>query len=468
MTLEPEAQISQTGPEPAYKEYLKTQEDKKEETQMNTNYSTAENSQEDSLLSLRSEGCELACGMNKYFMSLRPLRPQIPSSKASSQNLKPVCFNSNLNTTANGINERKSGFIASEDGNRLCSCNNVQGANLPFGDCERNKRNLSNNYNCVCSEINNSNDFNRNSAYPTSTKQSLNSNLNLNLNSNNINNSNTNLISLKSSNTKQLLNNFPDKLFKKTIIPLQIFQDLYESLILEERSHIPCFGYMQSQTDINEKMRAVLIDWLSEVHLKFNLFPETIFLTVNIIDRYLSKKTILKNHLQLCGVAALLIACKYEEIYCPDLSDLVYITDKAYSKDEIIFMEKEILKTLNYEITVPTAVKFYDLLAVNFAFDETEFHLGRYFLEIFLMDYRVNKYQASLVACAVVYLVLKISKYEDYRLINCYTLDAEKDLKNCAKEICFLVENIDSTNLLSIKTKYAAKEFHEVSKINFK
>jgi cyclin B len=178
-------------------------------------------------------------------------------------------------------------------------------------------------------------------------------------------------------------------------------------------------------------------------------------------------KPILKNHLQLCGVAALLIACKYEEIFCPDLSDLVYITDKAYRKDEIVFMEKEILKTLNYEITVPNPLKFYDLLAVNFAFDENEYYLGRYFLEIFLMDYRINKYPNSLVACAVVYLVLKISKYEDYRLINCYTLCAEKDLKNCAKEICFLVENIDSTNLLCIKTKYATKEYNEVSKTHF-
>jgi hypothetical protein len=46
-------------------------------------------------------------------------------------------------------------------------------------------------------------------------------------------------------------------------------------------------GYMEKQNDINEKMRAILVDWLIEVHLKFKLLPETLFLTVNIIDRYL-------------------------------------------------------------------------------------------------------------------------------------------------------------------------------------
>jgi cyclin B len=417
----------------SYQEYLETKENKKEDNQINTN-STADNSQEDSLLSLKSEICDFPSSFNKYFMALRPLRPL--AAKANSEN-----SNANFFYNSNNSNQGAAGAFAFNYANNF---NNTNLCPNTLGNCDSNMFNpVEANFNCN----NNNNKFNF-----------INSNSNLNFPQPH----------LKSSNTKQLLSNFPSKIFKKTVIPLEIFQEQYDSLIAEEHNFSQCFGYMQQQTDINEKMRAVLIDWLSEVHLKFKLFPETIFLTVNLIDLYLSKKPILKNHLQLCGVAALLIACKYEEIFCPDLSDLVYITDKAYNKEEIIFMEKEILITLNYQITMPTVIKFYDLLAVNFGFDETEFFLGRYFLEIFLMDYRINKYQNSLVACAVVYLVLKINKYEDYRIINCYTLSAEKDLKNCAKEICFLVENIDSTNLLSIKNKYATKEFHEVSKISFK
>ena len=52
---------------------------------------------------------------------------------------------------------------------------------------------------------------------------------------------------------------------------------------------------MLIQTDINDKMRAILIDWLVEVHLKFKLMPETLFLTHNLIDRFLSKKVVTRN-----------------------------------------------------------------------------------------------------------------------------------------------------------------------------
>jgi len=109
-------------------------------------------------------------------------------------------------------------------------------------------------------------------------------------------------------------------------------------------------GYMQSQEDINEKMRSILIDWLIEVHLKFKLVPESLYLTVNLIDRYLSKEQVNRQRLQLVGVTAMLIACKYEEIYPPIVKDFVYITDNAYTKEEIIEMEAKMLKTLDFNI----------------------------------------------------------------------------------------------------------------------
>jgi cyclin B len=98
-------------------------------------------------------------------------------------------------------------------------------------------------------------------------------------------------------------------------------------------------GYMIKQNDINEKMRAILVDWLIEVHYKFKLLPETLFLTVNLIDRYLEKEIIHRTKLQLVGVTAMLIASKYEEIYAPEVKDFVYITDRAYQKEEILRQE---------------------------------------------------------------------------------------------------------------------------------
>ncbi len=97
-------------------------------------------------------------------------------------------------------------------------------------------------------------------------------------------------------------------------------------------------------------MRAILIDWLVEVHLKFKLVPESLYLTVNLIDRYLELEQVNRQRLQLVGVTAMLIACKYEEIYPPIVKDFVYITDNAYSKEEILEMERRMLQTLDFDI----------------------------------------------------------------------------------------------------------------------
>ena len=87
-------------------------------------------------------------------------------------------------------------------------------------------------------------------------------------------------------------------------------------------------------------MRGILVDWIIEVHLRFKLLPETLFLTVNLIDRFLEKTEIMRTRLQLVAVSALLIASKYEEIYVPELKDFVFISDNAYTKEEIIDMER--------------------------------------------------------------------------------------------------------------------------------
>lgn len=94
-------------------------------------------------------------------------------------------------------------------------------------------------------------------------------------------------------------------------------------------------GYMERQPCIDGRMRSILVDWLIEVHLKFKMVPEALYLTINLVDRYLELKEIERPNLQLLGVACLLIGSKYEEIYPPDLRDLVYICDRAYTRSDV-------------------------------------------------------------------------------------------------------------------------------------
>ena len=81
---------------------------------------------------------------------------------------------------------------------------------------------------------------------------------------------------------------------------------------------------MSKQIDINAKMRAILIDWLVEVHLKFKLMPETLYLTVNLIDRFLEKEQIMRGKLQLVGTTAMFMASKQEETFGPDCKDVIF------------------------------------------------------------------------------------------------------------------------------------------------
>ena len=151
-------------------------------------------------------------------------------------------------------------------------------------------------------------------------------------------------------------------------------------------------------------MRAILIDWLIEVHLKFKLLPETLFLTINMIDRFLEKQTIPRTKLQLVGVTAMLIASKYEEIYAPEVRDFVYITDKAYTKEEILKMEQAILTALDFNITAPSPYRFLERFAKINNADTPLFNLARYLIELPLIEYRMLKYSPSNLAASALFL----------------------------------------------------------------
>ena len=125
-------------------------------------------------------------------------------------------------------------------------------------------------------------------------------------------------------------------------------------------------------------MRIVLLNWLVDVHMKYHLMPSTLFITINILDQYLSVRNIQRSQLQLLGIAALWIAAKYEEIYqIPKLSNLgthntylVYICDSAYTVSEILAMEALILLECQFNILQPTSLSYFDLL-----FAETNLNL---------------------------------------------------------------------------------------------
>ena len=159
---------------------------------------------------------------------------------------------------------------------------------------------------------------------------------------------------------------------------------------------------MNSQSDINERMRAILIDWLVYVHRKFNLVPHTLHLCVSIIDKFCSEEQVSRNELQLVGVTALFLACKYEEILPVKNSEIVYITDGAYTKKEVVEMEQRILKVCNWKMNLPTEFSYlHRFLSLTKASSKAR-HAASYYLESTLLNHDILDYRPSFVCASAV------------------------------------------------------------------
>lgn len=143
-------------------------------------------------------------------------------------------------------------------------------------------------------------------------------------------------------------------------------------------------------------MRMILISWLIDVHLKFKLLSETLFLTVNILDRYtLLKPAIKRTDYQLVAVSAMLIACKYEEIYAPEIRDFVFMTDKAYTKEQMLVTESDILRTLNFKFTTPSPYRFLERYVKLAQCDDLIVNFARFVLELSFMSTALYKWRPS-------------------------------------------------------------------------
>lgn len=226
----------------------------------------------------------------------------------------------------------------------------------------------------------------------------------------------------------------------------------------------PSASYLSKQTDINEKMRAILVDWLVEVHLKFKLMPETLYLTVNIIDRFLELKIVARQKLQLLGVTAMLIASKYEEIYPPEVRDFVYITDKAYSRNEILKMESLVLNVLRFNLTVPSPLVFLIryLKAAN-ASKETK-QLASYVCERMQQEYSMLKYLPSTIAASAVWVALNSQRKAWSANIQAHSGYTEATMRPCIDDVEARFKSGEKSSLQAVRKKYASAKFLEVSK----
>ena len=264
----------------------------------------------------------------------------------------------------------------------------------------------------------------------------------------------------KEINNKHRLFNFK-KIENKTNnaqIPYEYFNDFLDTYVVEEDSLeykiIP--NFMDKQIEINGRMRAIIVNWIIEVHNRFKLLPDTLFLSIIIFDRYMSLvKNIKKDTLQLIGVTSLLIACKYEEIFSPEIRDFVCILDRTYEREDLMDQENEMMKKLKFEITFPTSLRYFEILRVEFNIDEKYYDYGYYLLELTLLDCNFSKYNQSIIATTVCFMIKKIFDNVNLNSFLKDTKISQDDVINCLVDICFLIENIEDSCYHAVTKKHS-------------
>jgi hypothetical protein len=218
--------------------------------------------------------------------------------------------------------------------------------------------------------------------------------------------------------------------------------------------------------EINGRMRGILVDWLVQVHLRFHLLQETLYLTVAIIDRFLQLQEVSRSKLQLVGVTAMLLASKYEEMYAPEIADFVYITDNAYTKSDIRKMECIILKTLDFALGRPLPLHFLRRNSKAGEVDANKHTLAKYLMELTITDYSMVHYYPSQIASAALCLSMKLMDSSDWGdTLHFYSKYSEKELMPIIKKMAVLVTKSGSGKLVAIKTKYQSSKFMRISTV---
>jgi len=256
---------------------------------------------------------------------------------------------------------------------------------------------------------------------------------------------------------------------------VEYVQDIYNYLRHVESIQNVEKDYLSGQTEILPKMRAVLVDWLIGVHLQFHLLQETLYTTIAIIDRYLQieipRSGVARSKLQLVGVAAMLIAAKYEEIYAPEVKDFVYITDRAYTEKEILKMEVKILSTLKFDLGRPLPLHFLRRASKAGGVEAVTHTLAKYIMELSLGAYTMCSVPPSKLASAALALSMKVleptmtlDEAWSKTLVH-YTKYSIEQLMSTIQELSTLLMTAPQNKLATVYQKYSNKKFMKIARI---
>ncbi|XP_071439197.1 G2/mitotic-specific cyclin-B2 [Hetaerina americana] len=246
--------------------------------------------------------------------------------------------------------------------------------------------------------------------------------------------------------------------------------DIYAYLRDLERKYAVRPAYLTGQS-INGSMRTMLLNWIVEVHDEFKMIQESLHLTVGILDRFLQDyRKIDRTKLQLVGATCLFIAGKYEELFGPDVCDLVYTTQGACTKDEIFEMECIILSTLDFSLGKPLPLHFLRRYTKAAKAEAIHHNMAKYLVELGLLDYSLCHHPPSLMAAASLYLSLWLFSGEKSlseklwtdTLVH-YSTYRFSEITHLVKNLAALIIKAETSKYKALRSKFSSSKYLKVS-----
>lgn len=190
-------------------------------------------------------------------------------------------------------------------------------------------------------------------------------------------------------------------------------KDIYDYMFTLEEQQAIKTDYLKDQKIFTPKVRQRLINWCMEIHSQLRLLPETLYMTIAVIDRFFDRVQVKhQSQVQLVAVGATLIASKYEEIYPPEVADLMHLTQNAYTRREIMRAEINILEQLEFNLGKPIPLAFLRRFS-KAAHCDTKMHsMAKYLMELSLSEYECCHWKPSFLAAAALFATVHLVHHD--------------------------------------------------------
>lgn len=234
--------------------------------------------------------------------------------------------------------------------------------------------------------------------------------------------------------------------------------EIFEYMKAIEVDYLPSGNYIDNHPEITWEMRGVLVDWLVDIHGKFRLVPETLFLAMNLVDRFLTLRTISLNKLQLVGLTAMFVAAKYEEVLCPSVHNFLYLAEGGYTDEEILKAERYMLKVLKFNLSYASPMNFLRRISKADNYDIQTRTVAKFFMEISLVDHRFLEHPPSAIAAAAVWNARLVLERGDWHatLIHYSGYSVEELLPTAELMLDYCLRPVQHQFFIK---KYSAKKF---------